>query len=458
MADSPAPDVRAQPPGPARPFARLGVTLGVVAVTVGLSRVPLAGVGAGLHGMGGVTPTSLLALGLTPILAAFVVIELSALVIPAWRPLRISGFAGRRQLTRLALLLAIPLTAAQTLGSVRALITLGRLPARVGPELVVAVSLAAAPFLLLGLASVVGRFGLGDGISVVLGSLIAAEGVPVLAHLAAGHARGQLDTTDLLLIAGVEGVLALDTVWTLRRRGRAEAPEGPVTLPLPTTGVVPLQALAWVAALIPSVALFVPALMPVAAHLMHGGRTAQEVLLVAVLVLGAAFAWAFSRPALVGDLVARARGIPEQAATVTGAARRALLIGTGHSLVFLLLVQVAFFFVAGLSPAMGLFGSVWIVVLAAVGMDGVYDWRFRARHGRVVAVRPLHRLYAVDPALEALDTAGIPALARGAAHRTLLQVVGPYVPITVMVPEQLATDATEVLELVLDGDGSTIPS
>ena len=457
MADTPAPGVRAHRPGPARPFARLGVTLGAAAVTVGLSRVPLAGVGVALRGMGGVSPTSLLALGLTPILAAFVVVELSALAIPAWQPLRLSGFAGRRQLTRLALLLAIPLTAAQTLGSVRSLITLGHLPARVGPELVVAASLAAAPFLLLGLASGVSRFGLGDGISVVLGSLILAEGMPVVARLAASHRQGRLDTTDLLLIAGVELILALDTVWTVRRRGRADAPEGPVTLPLPTPGVVPLQALAWVAALVPSVALFVPALMPVAGHLMHGGRTAQGVLLAAVLVVGAAFAWAFNRPVLVGRLVARARGIPEKTPEVTAAANKALLIGSGHSLVFLLLVQVAFFFVAGVSPAMGLFGSVWIVVLAAVLLDVVYDWRFRARHGKVVAVRPLHRLYAVDPALEALDTAGIPALARGAAHRTLLQVLGPYVPVMILVPETLATDATEVLELVLDGDGTPLP-
>jgi len=197
--------------------------------------------------------------------------------------------------------------------------------------------------------------------------------------------------------------------------------------------------------------------MPAAGHLMHGGRTAQELLLVGVLVLGAVLAWAFNRPAHVGALVARARGIPEQAAAVTAGARRALVIGTGHSLVFLLLVQVAFFFVAGVSPAMGLFGAVWVVVLTAVITDVVYDWRFRARHGPAVAVRPLHRLYAVDPALEALDTAGIPALVRGACHRALLQVVGPYVPAMIMVPEQLATDATEVLELVLDGDGTTIP-
>lgn len=457
MADAKAPNVRAHRPGPTPPVARLGVTIAVAGIVVSLAQVPLAGLRA-LAGAGGhEAPASILALGLTPIIAAFVVVELAALLLPAWRPLRLSGYPGRRQLGRLALLLAIPLTAVQTAGSVRALVTLGRLAPHVGPVVLVAATLAAGPFFLLLLAGIVSRFGLGEGFSVILGSLIVAEGVPVAKGVAARFGAGRISSQDLLFVVGVEVVIALDTLWTLHRKVRRPAPDGDVVLPLPASGIVPLQILGWVVALVPSVALFVPALEPVAARLMAVGHPAQIALLGVVVVLGALLAWAFNRPVLVGRFLARSRGLPEQAPEMIAIARRLLVEGGAHTLVFLVLLEVAFFFAGGLAPAVGLLGAVWVVVLVAVVVDVRADWRFRTEHGSAAAVWPLQRVYAVAPVLEAMDTAGIPALPRGAAHRTLLQVVGPYVPMTILVPEPLASDAVEVMELVLSGGGTTVP-
>ena len=246
----------------------------------------------------------------------------------------------------------------------------------------------------------------------VLGSLILAEGMPVVARLAASHRQPRLDTTTSSSSPALSSSSPGDRVdrpppGPRRRprgprdpapahpRGRAPPGAGLGRRPRPLGG--PLRPRADARGRRPDDGrLHRPGGAP------RRGPGRRRRVRLGLQPPGARRPPRGARP-----------GHPREDAGGDRRANKALLIGSGHSLVFLLLVQVAFFFVAGVSPAMGLFGSVWIVVLAAVLLDVVYDWRFRARHGKVVAVRPLHRLYAVDPALEALDTAGIPALAGG---------------------------------------------
>ena len=86
------------------------------------------------------------------------------------------------------------------------------------------------------------------------------------------------------------------------------------------------------------------------------------------------------------------------------------------------------------------------VVVTAVIMDVVGEWR--ARHGRELrSVWPLHRVYAVDPALARLAAAGITAYPRGVYLRTLLQFFGPWVPVELLVPEDRAAEAEALLTL-----------
>jgi hypothetical protein len=84
-------------------------------------------------------------------------------------------------------------------------------------------------------------------------------------------------------------------------------------------------------------------------------------------------------------------------------------------------------------------------VVTAVILDLVAEWRFRRRHGALVPVWPLHRLYAVDPALDLLHAAGIPAHPRSVHARTLLQFFAPYLPVDLLVPEADAARARALL-------------
>jgi hypothetical protein len=61
-------------------------------------------------------------------------------------------------------------------------------------------------------------------------------------------------------------------------------------------------------------------------------------------------------------------------------------------------------------------------------------------------VWPEHRLYAVGPVLAALEDAGIAVHARSVRYRALLQFLGPYVPVEILVPPNAAADARRIIE------------
>ena len=86
-----------------------------------------------------------------------------------------------------------------------------------------------------------------------------------------------------------------------------------------------------------------------------------------------------------------------------------------------------------------------LVVGTAVVLDLAKEWRFRRAHPELARAWPVHRVYAIQPALQALQAAGIPAFPRGLHHRTLLQLFGPYVPVTLLVPEEKAEEAEHLV-------------
>src|SRR5262245_46989704 len=102
-------------------WRRLAVTLLLAPITVlALEHVPLPGVDVTAFRLelagGWLAPSpnlSVLALGIAPLLSAFLVVELAALLVPRWSRLRHGGFEGRAKLARATLLVALVLACAQ---------------------------------------------------------------------------------------------------------------------------------------------------------------------------------------------------------------------------------------------------------------------------------------------------------------------------------------------------------
>lgn len=441
-------DVRAHAPGPGRPYGALAVTVGVGAVAWLAGRVPLPFlVDTTLrHTAAG----RLLGLGLMPFVSGFIVVEVAALIVPAWRRWRIGGPEGRRRLGRIALWLSLVLAVVQAAGILSYLRTTGRITPDLVSAVAVGVTLVAGTFFLLALTEIVSRFGLGDGFSVVIAAYLVAAAIPVVWRAGNLLHLGVVTPAGLLVVLALFAVVVLDTVWTLASLPQHLPGDGeaPIVIPRPASGIVPVSQASVLAAFAASAYAWVPWLGHVANRLNPVNRSGQVFVLAVIAALGAIEGFLFNRPDLVARVWQRCRGVDKHEA-YRAAAGRLLVGGLAHTVVFLLLVQVVFYMAIARSPIFLVLGASGLVVLTAVVGDLVREFRFRARHGGIARVWPVHRTYAVAPLVEALATAGIPCLPRGLWLRCLYQFFGPYIPVTLLVPETDAGDARQVLDAIL---------
>lgn len=158
-----------RPGGRAEVLRRAAVTAGAVLLSFALERLPLPFTAELRQAMGPGAAGSLGlgALGLRPLVMAFVVVEVVALVVPALRERRHAGWAARRPLTLAAWTLAVATAAFQAYGIASFLRSaqVGGLPVELGPAELAALgcSVVAGSVLLAGLAELISRRGLGNG-------------------------------------------------------------------------------------------------------------------------------------------------------------------------------------------------------------------------------------------------------------------------------------------------------
>jgi preprotein translocase subunit SecY len=430
-----------------RPFARLGVSIAVPIGVLLAGRIPLPGVDvpAFYSGPAGGSSVGILDLGLAPLLAAFLLVELSALVVPALRRRRLRGPGGRPLLRRLSLILALLLAGVQAFGMATFLESMEVVAEPGwGFRLLTILTRTAATAALFALTEVIDRWGLGNGFSV----LILASTLPELwlagADVQRAAGAGLLPLASVLLLLVVLGSFAAATLMILvprKRRGRGQPLEPeklePFTIRLPACGALPIGAPAWVFALPAQLAAFLPAPD-------SPGRTALG------LVLGAAaallFAWLFNRPTRVMAIWQRVRGESLAGSLAVAKLREAMF----KSVIFILAVIVGSALLAASVHGVDLPSGLAVAIDTAILLDLVREWRARGDRPDLVPVWPVQRVYAVDAARHALERAGIEVFPRGLHHRTMLQFFGPYVAIDLLVPADRAEQARRVLgELLL---------
>ena len=118
------------------------------------------------------------ALGIQPFLMAFLLVELVALAVPRWRPLRVSGPAGRARLLSAVWKLAFLLCLVQAFARVLYFERAGFMESSALTRLWAMLSTVASTSLLVLIAQLAQRNGVGGGLSVLCAALL----VPDLAH------------------------------------------------------------------------------------------------------------------------------------------------------------------------------------------------------------------------------------------------------------------------------------
>ena len=365
--------------------------------------------------------TTPFSVGLTPVVAAFVLVELLAAVVPKWRPLRISGPVARAQLTRKAWTLAGVFMAWELLRIALALT--GSLMNVTAPLLGLLAMNVGWTLALVFLAGMVGRMGLVNGYALLLTWLWASE--PAVD----GSPRG-----TMFALAAFGGLVVVAAALMEMRRPHELHPE--LALRAPLSGLTPMV-VAGSLLMLPFTPNAVTQYLPLEGlgELYPGSppAIAASVLLVAVFTL--AFSHLFCRPALV------ARMVPDVDAKAVGERFQAAL---RHSMIFTLTLTLgtklveawAFLPLAATAPT--------AACVAALFLDARDEYRAREKLGPLVAVWEEQRVYALAPLSAALSRASIPHHVRAARLRTLLPYL-PLVPAELLVPPAHAIAAREAL-------------
>lgn len=422
-------------PVPRALWLRLGVTLFAAAVVAGLGHVGLGEL-AGIGPLWGLSPMpyGLIALGITPFVSSYAIVELVAVLVPALRRRRLGGRAARVPLRLAADLLGMALAMLQ------AWALTWELTARVYyspgfdvPMAPLLISFFAGALLLRVLWGALDGVGLLSGAALLLltGSVLA-----VVDEIVGVVTAPALDPQQFVLAPLLPMALTALAVALLLRPPRAVAARiglADTPLSLPTSGVSPVSDLAAFVSIAVLTANVVGYDLAGGTVLDIGSGSAASIALLGALV--ALDSWLFQRPRRVARLVvALAGGASDEAALRR---RIAMQLALGAAITFGVLLAVAL--VDGAPGPIAGYGASGIgIVGTAIVVAGALDlgasWRMRRGHGALVRVRELHRVYAVKPVLAALEGAGVPAHAAGRSMRALFPFFGSALPIWIEVP------------------------
>jgi hypothetical protein len=373
-------------------------------------------------------------------MSGFITVEFAALVVPRWRRMRFQS-VGRTKLDRSSLVLSVVLALCQSFGvamwleGLEAEATAATADAYTGSRIATITVLTFGAAFYAYLATSITRFGVGNGIAILLvfDSILqlrvsGPSGSPDLAALAPS-----LGVAGLVAIVAGLVVLEYDKVGTAVTDGDRRTLL-PKHLRIPSCSMFPVTASTGAAALVESLRAF-----PSVAPYLPEQPVGPGIQLFITGVLGMTFAFAFNRPDAVADVVERLR---PSAQPDMEALRREVLGAALRSTLFVLVI-------ASIALWMSLpFDLVLAINVTAVAMDIWGEWNFRRLHGDAIPLARLHRVFTVDPAIAALRDAGIPAFARGIHQRTLLHFFGPYVPAEIFVPAADRARAAKILRVL----------
>jgi preprotein translocase subunit SecY len=110
--------------------------------------------------------------------------------------------------------------------------------------------------------------------------------------------------------------------------------------------------------------------------------------------------------------------------------------------------------------------SIKLITAVAVLLDLLEEMRARTKGSKLVKVAELHDVPMAGLLKSLFEQKGVPCYLRGYYHRALLYFFGPYIEISVLVPEDRMSEAKEVIETYLDANmlavqtrrGSEFPS
>ncbi len=376
---------------------------------------------------------SWVALGLTPFISGAVLAEGLAFLIPPWRRRRHGGAATRAPIKNLALGLGLVMLATQAffitrwLGSLNngynyGFVSLSQIEFS---ERAVLMALLGGSALLYIIAKLISRYGLGNGYAVVLlaGALsLLPEFLDQARALSSANAFAFVKAFLLVALALVVSTSLIRRTFQLRT--------GRITLPL--AGVAPL--------------LIAPTILGVILISSRDGQF-EEVLLQTESYIQSMQLISVALASILITAFAL-RSSSSQIRIVAGSKSkgdfRSLAIAIAISLAFPL--GLYYLVISVTELGMTIISLSTLVLFPAVALDLAGEFRARFRNPELVPIWQMQSLGSLMPFTEALANADIECFVRGRYLRTLLSVVGPFVPMGIWVSKEKADEARELIQ------------
>jgi len=365
---------------------------------------------------------SVFALGVTPIITSYVIVEVVASIVPRWRKLRDLP-EGRRKLG-IAVGIATALVATVQGYFVAVYMeALSRGGADVvshpgmGFRLLTTATLVAGAMSLAWLASLATQRGIGNGYAVLAaGSWLL--GLP--------SAIDRLSHAEIMLFACC--ALAIWAVYLVASSWRTRELRT-VGLPTPVAGIAPLSDAGGLMTLIAQLAALGVIIEP---YRWMAPLQYESIAFAILIVMTVVWSYAFARPSRRREQLARAGVEP--------ASWEMWLRATALSVLVLVVIRAIARVAFRVDGGLGHLGDPVMLVTVAATMADLWG-ETRARRAGLVAVWPLHDPLLADALVDMLGTAGIPAHIQHRRLRSLSWIFGSYVPMHVLVPADQAEAA-----------------
>jgi hypothetical protein len=384
-------------------------------------------------------------LGILPFVTGFLLIELASLIVPYGRRLRRAGVEGRRRIDRAALAAAFVVTWVQAAGAALFLVKTTPpwgAPITTSPAWLLTVTIATGTFAAVGLAALISRFGLGNGLVVLfVGSMFfwAVHDSAVFLVL-----DPSTDPENRFVDSVLTGLFLGLVVFLYRRARTVEVmpPEGePLRLQVPALpqGAAPLS---WVYSLLGGLALL-PELAD-RAWLDPNSPSALPGITVGVVALSVLAAWMFSAHRRAATNLEGIAEVPKEGWERVWKAQLAIstmvLLG-GH-------VLPGYLHLAGAEAIWLLVGANTALFLVATSLDLWHEARLvqAAPGGAVTQVVTLDNVHLAEYFRALCAREGIPHAVRAFHFRRLFYFFGPLFKMTLLVPEEEAERTAELVE------------
>ena len=395
------------------------------------------------------TTESVIALGVTPVLLAFLIIEVVALAIPSLRWRRHDP-RGRVVLGQAVAALAVTFALLQGWLVAGYYESMSRVGAEVltdsgtNVKVMLAITMAAGTSLLVLVAGIIRDRGLGNGYAALFAStffldvagaylLEGFEGVPAY-----------LKESGKGTVLGIIGAIGIAVGTRAMLRWRVGA------LRVPTSGIAPIGESAGLVFLIVMLSSFAFTNIAVfeLVDKLNRVRTSITINLVMLLATIPVWAWLFARPKVV-ERVALQAGVDVPKRDVWLRATVLSFVGIGSIGVMGMHVAAVNNWAAGIAVPLS-------VMLATAALLDIVD-DARARRRALAPAGVIHQVQYVGVVERVLADAGIPAHFHASNVRTLAAFFGPWAPVIVLVPEQFADTARTKVDDVLRAARAKVP-